>query len=331
MGAAVPVNLTYMSEIVPARHRGKATSLCPMFACIGCVVSYAVGLAMPWRPAAFAGAVFPLVSMATFCLMHDDVKVDAPAVPADQIQLPSAEGPGLRLLEKLLSYDFVLRPFFLSTFLFLIQSFTGALGISFYTTTIFKEFLEDEPTLEIVGVILIGLTYVLGYVLSAAVFLQRFPRRTLLMASAVGMAFATAAVAGLDSLGGRTPAANVASVLALLLLVLAYALGFGPIPYIYVGELFPPEFNGVVTGLVNMLQQTFCFLSLKSFPYILEGLNMSGAFLFSSVVCVVGVIYVFFLVPETKDLSKEQIWQIFGRGTVKNASGKAATDSSVMV
>jgi len=43
--------------------------------------------------------------------------------------------------------------------------------------------------------VVVGSTYVLGYILSSVVFMSRFSRRHLLVMSGFGMALATAAVA----------------------------------------------------------------------------------------------------------------------------------------
>ena len=57
---------------------------------------------------------------------------------------------------------------------------------------------------------------------------------------------------------------------AFSLFVLSYSSGFGPVPYIFLGELFPPERRGVATGTVSMAQCIFNFGALKTFPHMLE-------------------------------------------------------------
>lgn len=50
----------------------------------------------------------------------------------------------------------------------------------------------------------------------------------------------------------------------------SYSSGYGPVPYIFLGELFPPERRGVATGAVSMAQCAFNFGALKMFPHTLQ-------------------------------------------------------------
>lgn len=196
----------------------------------------------------------------------------------------------------------------LSLLLFLVQAFTGAMTISYYTSIIFARFLpaagsrgnstDDDAGggvgdwLEYGGVLVIGLNYVIGYLVASAFLMPNFRRRTLLVGSALSMAAATATVAFMSQYGAGTGrlfshetvlhfsprlsdlvgavTASTVSALSLSGFVLSYSAGFGPIPYIYLGELFPPEHNGLSTGLVSLGMCTFNFVSLKTFPYMLE-------------------------------------------------------------
>ncbi len=226
---------------------------------------------------------------------------------------------------------FILRPAALAALLFLLQAFSGAVTISYYTSVIFENLLSptgeasleatssssltdyetaDAPPalksevgngasgrvswLEYGGTLSVGLAYVVGYLTSSVLLLPRVRRRLLLVASALGMAASNAAVAALARFGegecqkygtcARTTKKKVNFFLATLgsyvsgivtaiifsLFVLSYSSGFGPVPYIFLGELFPPERRGVVTGTVSMAQCVFNFGALKVFPYMLE-------------------------------------------------------------
>ena len=100
-------------------------------------------------------------------------------------------------------------------------------------------------------------------------------------------------------------------------------------PYIFLGELFPPERRGVATGAVSMAQCAFNFGALKMFPYTLQvsqktnilvqlvlksifpplqSLGLVGSFLFSSGVCLAGAVVAAAAVPETEGKEQEEIW-----------------------
>ncbi len=324
-----------MSNLVPKSHRGGITSLCPLFTCVGILLAYVVGLVLPWRLAAGAGAALAIAVAATFCLMAEDVDKEARTNVKETVV---GDDKNVTQWKQLHRHLFVLRPMAVCTMLFLLQSFSGAAAISYYAYSIFAQLAAAVESssgtdglgggvLEKVGVLLVGTAYVAGYLVSSAFLLERHSRKSLLVISALAMAASTAAVAaiatdgsggGTDLIGWRRPM----SLLALSAFVLAYSCGFGPIPYVYLGELFPPEFNGAATGTVSMMQCVFNFVTVKSFPYLLRWLGLGGAFLFSCCVCLLGAAFAVFAAPETRGVDKRDIWKRFGRPSDGGASNE---------
>ena len=322
-GSHIPICHTYLASIASKEYRGIVTSLCPLFVCFGILVSNVVCILLTWRKAAIVGAVLPLFVMATTCLMEE---TKAPTTPKKEerkmslhdILVPESQSRSRALVESLKKYLFILKPMFLTTSVFLIQALSGAQTISYYTSTIFNAMIKDRESLKYLGILIIGSAYVLGYLLASCYFLRRFNRRTLLIGSAALMALSTGTVAvvGFLDLGSVVTAA--VSFTALAIFALAYSCGFGPVPFIYLGEMFPPEHNGLATGTVTALNCTFTFLSLKAFPYMLQYLKIFGSFMVSLAACLLGIVFVMLVVPETKDLSTEEIGEIFGRKENKN-------------
>ncbi len=221
---------------------------------------------------------------------------------------------------------FIIRPATLTSLLFLVQAFTGAVTVSYYTSIIFASFLsttsaeqqDDDVAFwtEFGGTLSIGITYVVGYLLASAIFLPRFRRRSLLVSSAAGMAASNVAVAALARFGPGLlgpSASGIATAAAFSAFVLSFSLGFGPVPYLFLGELFPPEHRGLATGTVAMSQSLFNFASVKAFPFLLEWLGTEGEFLLCACVCLLGGIVSFLVVPPTEGKTQEEIWAIFGR------------------
>ncbi|XP_022179174.1 facilitated trehalose transporter Tret1-like, partial [Myzus persicae] len=90
-------------------------------------------------------------------------------------------------------------------------------------------------------------------------------------------------------------------------LIDTFALGFGPIPGVMIGELFSPEFKGLAIGIVCVLASLIEFFVVKSYHTLLNHYNRGVTFGFFACCCVVGTCFVFFLVPETKNKSLQEI------------------------
>lgn len=86
-----------------------------------------------------------------------------------------------------------------------------------------------------------------------------------------------------------------------------FALGFGPIPGVMIGELFSPEFKGLAIGIVCVLASLIEFCVVKSYQTLLNNYDRGITFGLFAGCCVVGTMFVFFLVPETKNKSLQEI------------------------
>ncbi|RZC93629.1 hypothetical protein C5167_007667 [Papaver somniferum] len=97
------------------------------------------------------------------------------------------------------------------------------------------------------------------------------------------------------------------AVSALLLYVGCYQISFGPISWLMVSEIFPIRTRGrgislaVLTNFGANALVTFAFSPLK------EALGADNLFLLFAGIALVSLLFVIFIVPETKGLSLEEI------------------------
>ncbi|XP_008482332.1 facilitated trehalose transporter Tret1-like, partial [Diaphorina citri] len=61
--------------------------------------------------------------------------------------------------------------------------------------------------------------------------------------------------------------------LAILSSVLMSGLGFIPIPYSMLGEVFPTNVKGIAGGIASSLSSIFCFIAIKTYPHLFEVLG----------------------------------------------------------
>ncbi|XP_046384302.1 facilitated trehalose transporter Tret1-like isoform X2 [Ischnura elegans] len=98
--------------------------------------------------------------------------------------------------------------------------------------------------------------------------------------------------------------------LAFVVYVVGFSLGFGPIPWLMMGEVLPAKIRGSAASLATAFNWTCTFIVTKTFEDLIQLIGTAGVFwLFGSIVTI-GLVFVFFIVPETQGRSLEDIEMI---------------------
>jgi len=138
----------------------------------------------------------------------------------------------------------------------------------------------------------------------AVVVVDRVGRRPLLLGGVSVMVISLFLLGSYYTFLDNAP---VLAVLALLLYVSCYQLSFGPIGWLMISEIFPLRLRGrglSIAVLVNFGANaivTFAFSPLKAL------LGSGVLFFIFSGIAVISLVFIYFIVPETKGLSLEEI------------------------
>nr|KAF6434467.1 solute carrier family 2 member 8 [Molossus molossus] len=204
------------------------------------------------------------------------------------------------------------------------QQLSGINAVMFYAETIFEEakFKNSSLASVIVGVIQVLFTAM------AALIMDRAGRRLLLALSGVVMVVSASAFGAYFKLtqGGPSNSSHVdllapistepadasaglawLAVGSMCLFIAGFAVGWGPIPWLLMSEIFPLHVKGVATGICVLTNWLMAFLVTKEFSSLMEVLRPYGAFWLASAFCIVSVLFTLFCVPETKGKTLEQI------------------------
>ncbi|KAK9704172.1 Sugar transporter [Popillia japonica] len=213
-------------------------------------------------------------------------------------------------LKDILTKKEFLKGIFITCGLVLFQQLSGINIILFYMHSIFEETGSGlSPDLSAV---IISLVQVVACVISS-ILVDHLGRRILLLFSSIGMCLSIIAFAVYFYL--KEVDDNVANIfwlpiLSIVCFVIAYAAGFGPIPFVILGELFPQQtksFASTVTIFV-CLMGTFCTTTF--FPMLVVYLGMAYTFLLLAVCCFVSLIFTSVFIPETKGKSLMEIQEL---------------------
>eukprot|EP00250_Pteridium_aquilinum_P010960 c19748_g2_i1 orf=614-2950(-) len=101
------------------------------------------------------------------------------------------------------------------------------------------------------------------------------------------------------------------SVLSVVVYVIFFVTGFGPIPNMLCAEIFPTRVRGVCTGICQAAMWITNILVTELFPLLDSSLGIAKTFAFFAVFCFIAWIFVFVKVPETKGMPLEVIVEFF--------------------
>ncbi|MEK4299684.1 D-xylose transporter XylE [Oceanobacillus sp. FSL W8-0428] len=180
------------------------------------------------------------------------------------------------------------------------QQFVGINVILYYAPRIFAEMGASSDG-SMFQTVIIGIVNFI-FVLIAMLLVDRVGRRLLMIVGSIGMAvgmFGVTALAYLDQMG-------IGALIFILIFVAFYNLSFGPLMWVLASELFPNKVRGQVMAITVVANWGSNLLISSTFPSLLE-FGAGFAYTFYGVMCVLALLFVLKLVPETKGKTLEEI------------------------
>ncbi|BGP42994.1 Plasma membrane low glucose sensor [Rhodotorula kratochvilovae] len=197
-----------------------------------------------------------------------------------------------------------------------LQMFQQLVGINFifyYGTTFFKNSgISNAFTITIITNVVNVVATVPGLWLT-----DKAGRRTMLLIGGVGMAVCHFIVAITGTVVSSDNDAGQKVLIAFVCIFIAFfAATWGPIAWVVTGEIYPTATRGKQMSMSTASNWLFNFAIGYATPYLVDnkpgsaGLGAKVFFIWGGV-SVLAVLFVFFLVPETKGLSLEQVDILF--------------------
>ncbi|KFY50894.1 hypothetical protein V496_09117 [Pseudogymnoascus sp. VKM F-4515 (FW-2607)] len=204
----------------------------------------------------------------------------------------------------------------------MMQQLTG-INFIFYFGTVFFTSLGtiDNP-------FLISLVTTLVNVLSTPLafwIVERFGRRRILIIGAMGMVIAQFIVGIIGVSAGSNPNAVKAMIAFICINISFFATTWGPSAWVVIGEIFPLPIRSRGVGLSTASNWFWnCIIGVIT-PYLVgteKGQANLGAkvFFMWGALCCISLAFAYFLVPETKGLSLEQVDKMLEETTPRTSN-----------
>jgi sugar porter (SP) family MFS transporter len=197
------------------------------------------------------------------------------------------------------------KPILLAVAIAMFNQLSGINALIYYTTDIFKMGGAGNQSALLQSVI-IGLTN-LVFTMAAMTVIDQFGRRRLMLAGSIGyiLSLSAAAACFYTGRGGKLLLGS------LLLFIASHAFGQGAVIWVYISEIFPNRVRARGQALGSFTHWTMAAAISWTFPMIAR---QSGGHAFAFyALCMIGqLLWVLFVMVETKGVSLEQIQRRLG-------------------
>jgi sugar porter (SP) family MFS transporter len=323
IGVASLVTPLYLAEMSPARIRGALVSLNQLAITVGIAAAYFVDFSLAaskdWRWM-FITAVFPAIVLVIGMLLlpesprwlarrgfreralegfrrlgrGDEAEAELQEIEAalreEQEGFRSLFRPGLR------------RAVCVGVVLAIFSQISGINTIIYYSPEILR--LSGYPSAKaaILAAAVIGVVNVLVTIV-AMLLVDRLGRRFLLLLGTAGMAVAL----GLIGISFHRHAAGGVVFGMMVGYIMAFGLSLGPVVWLLISEIYPTKVRGQAMSLATLSVWGANWLVAGTFLSLIHAAGPAGAFWIFAAICILGFLFCWKFVPETKGRTLEAI------------------------
>ena len=140
--------------------------------------------------------------------------------------------------------------------------------------------------------------------------------------AAVGLSFAALSTEAESETA--TTVGGLVTVLALVVFIASFAFSMGPIVWTLISEIYPNRVRGRAISVATAVNWLAAFLVAQFFLSLVDAIGESVTFFLFALMCVATYVFVWFLVPETKGRSLEEIqerWVVGGDRMLDDQAG----------
>lgn len=209
---------------------------------------------------------------------------------------------------------------------FISSQWAGVNAVNFYSVTFTKQTLGDTVN-EYLATFIIDCIRLISSII-ACILLRRIRRRRLALLGGFGSViplFILSAFIYFTRVFNIENSLKLAAVpvTCLFAYIFFVTAGFVTLPWNLLGELLPMAKKSVGSGIASFVAYMSIFSVVKTMPAMFESLGTDGTFLVYGSMALLGTIFVYFCLPETKGKTLHEIEEYF------KSSNKRDGDDSI--
>jgi len=327
IGIASFVAPLYISEIAPVDIRGKLVSINQLALTSGIVASYLIDYvfadSQAWRWM-FAMAVIPAVAFGFGLIFIPDSprwlishgRTAQARAALTRIRAPEKVEDELGTIQRSMgqqqaNWSELLSPMLRSAMivgigLAIAQQVTGINTVIYYAPTIFKFAGLSSASVAILASVGVGVVNVVLTVVAMRL-VDRVGRRPLLLVSLAGMALSLFVLGLAFALPQASGDLAWIAVGSLMVYVGSFAIGLGPVFWLVLSEIYPLHIRGRAMSVGTAVNWCVNLIVALTFLTLTQVLGNAATFWLYGIVSIGAWLFAFFLVPETKGKTLEEI------------------------
>lgn len=323
IGASTVAAPAYISEVAPAKDRGRLVGFYQFMLVFGILMAFISNYLLSgigendWRwmvgVEAFPAVVYTLFVLSVpksprwlitkgrieearqvLSLVNPGLTIEALQADMDD----GTEGRSARENIFLKKYRFPLLLAFLIAFF---NQFSGINAFLYYAPRIFEAAGLGEST-ALLSSIGIGITN-LVFTLFGIFLIDRLGRRQLMYFGSVGYILSLTLVAAAFILDWE----GIAVPIFLFIFIASHAIGQGSVIWVFISEIFPNHLRGSGQAFGSSVHWVLAWLIPSSIPLLFSWVGPGPVFGFFAFMMVLQLIFVRYMMPETKGVSLEEL------------------------
>ncbi|OGM44330.1 sugar transporter [Aspergillus bombycis] len=198
------------------------------------------------------------------------------------------------------------------------QQITGQGTLNTYSTKIYQKVFPNAGQIALINAL--NATFGIIFTLNAVWIIDRFGRKFLLIVGGIGMGICMIIVAAVEtetpSIGApgsdvKSTPVGISIVFLLFLFIFFYKPSWGATVWIWTSEIFSMNVRAQAVGMASQTQNVANAIFQQFFPTFLNNCGFYAFYMFAGINFLLSV-FVYFFIPETKQVPLEEIDALFG-------------------
>lgn len=322
----------YTAEIAENEIRGTLGSYFQLLLTTGILLSYILGTFVNMRILSIISALVPLIFFVVFMFMPESpsyylkkgnekfARKNLIKLRGIQYNIENELQNQKDALEEtnknsvsfwiLIKSKTTLKSFIIAYGLMFFQQLSGVNVVIFYTNSIFEK--ANTGLNPSYSTIIVGVMQILAVFVSTLI-VDRAGRRILLLISIIFLCLTSCTLGVYFYLLKNEVDVNSIKWLPLVsvcIFIIMFNMGFGPLPWMMMGEIFAPEVKSVAASSACLFNWILVFIVTKFFSDLSKTIDLDATFWLFAVICLIGTFFVYFIVHITYSIKNAYILQL---------------------
>nr|XP_026501685.1 facilitated trehalose transporter Tret1-2 homolog [Vanessa tameamea] len=344
VGLIGPLGPVFISETCSPQLRGIFLAAISLAIAVGILVSHLIGTWVHWQWTAIICCIFPILSVILLSVIPesptwliskgqiedgvkafswlrgygDEARSELKAIIDKRKAADLEPTPTLREKINSLKSPELMKPLFIMIVFFVTCQFSGVNAVAFYSIEIIEKAVGKGIDHYVAMLAIDSLRTVMSVV--ACVTCKKYGRRPLCLISGL---FTAISMVGLSMFlywtDGKPTNLTWIPLSCLMGYICAISIGLVPLPWMMCGEVFPTRVRGLGSGISSATTFVSFFIVVKTAPGMMTDLGEVFTFLLYGTIALIGTGILYFILPETKGKSLQEIEDRFKSGKISIA------------